>query len=366
MPAAAATVTAPAQAGAPVLPMVPFVRASFEHVEPANIDRSNAIGANSVLLGPDDIPAYGYLRSLLVFIEATGGTGAAAVYKEDAPWSAIQEITIHDVNGAPIVGPIGGYDLYLINRYGGYSGWADPTVSPVYVTPATSGNFSFMLRVPIEISSRDGLGALPNMNSSATYKVRTVQAAQTDIYSTNPTTLPSMRYRVWAECWAAPGGQAPNGQPQAVQPPAVGTTQMWSKYISNINAGQNTVQFRRVGSPIREMILVFRTATPARSTTNFPDPIQLYLDSKLLVNEGRGVRQHYMRERLTGALAPETGVLVYDYIHDFDGLYGGEMRDNWLPTIQSTRLELQGSFGAAGTLTILTNDIAVVGNPYLD
>src|SRR5437868_3449745 len=128
----APTITKPAGDGAPVLPIVPFVRASFEHIEPANVDRSNAIGASSVLLGPDDVPAYGYLRHLLVYVQATGGTGAAAVAKEDAPWSAIQELTLHDVNGAPIVGPISGYDLFLINKYGGYAGFGDPATSPAY------------------------------------------------------------------------------------------------------------------------------------------------------------------------------------------------------------------------------------------
>ena len=362
----APTITQPGQGQAPSMPLVPFVRASFQHVEPANVDRSNQLTAASVLLGPDDVPAYGYLRHLWVLVTTTAGTGTAAVYREDAPFSAISEITLSDVNGAPIVGPLSGFDLYVINKYGGYSGFSDPKSMPIYAVP-TTGNFGFALRVPVELSSRDALGCLPNQNASATYKLRIVQGTTTEIYSTNPTTVPIMRVRVWAECWAAPGATAPNGAPQAVQPPAVGTTQMWSKMVLPAGAGSNTLQMRRVGSPIRNIIMIARnTSDTLRSDTNSPDPLQWYLDSKLLYNEAQTYRKQMMRERLVGQTnGPDTGVFVYDYTSDFDGLYGGEMRDQWLPTIQSTRLELQGSFVAAMNVTFLTNDVAVVGNPWI-
>lgn len=358
------TATTAAKDAAQALPLVPFVRAAFEHVEPF-LDVSNVISANQVLIGPTDVPAYGFARSLLLFVQATGGAGAAAVAKEDAPWSSLAEVTFHDVNGAPIVGPLTGYDLFLINKYGGYVGVGDPASMPEYSAVAATGNFAFMLRVPLEVSNRDALGALPNQNASANYKLRVVQGASTDIYGTNPTTFPTMRIRAWLEAWAAPAATSPTGAPQAVQPPGVGTTQMWSKYVPNVASGFNTIQLRRVGSPIRNLIFVFRNTTPARNESNFPDPLQLYIDSKLITNEAQAIRKRYMRERIIAQAAADTGVFVVDFTHDFDGLVGGEMRDQWLPTVQSTRLELQGTFGAAGTLTILTNDVAVVGNPYI-
>lgn len=362
----APTITQPGAAQTPQLPLVPFVRASFQHVEPANVDRSNLMTTSSILLGPDDVPAYGFLRHLWVLVTASGGTGVAATYKEDAPFSAISELTLSDVNGAPIVGPVSGFDLYLINKYGGYTGFSDPKSMPIYAVP-TTGNFGFALRVPVELSSRDGLGALPNQNASATYKLRIVQSALADVFSVNPTGIPTMRVRVWAECWAAPGATAPNGAPQAVQPPAIGTTQMWSKMTLPASIGYNTLQMRRVGSPIRNLIIVGRNVSDGlRSDANLPDPLGWYLDSKLLFNEAQTYRKQLMRERLVGQTnGPDTGVLVYDFTSDFDGLYGGEMRDQWLPTIQSTRLELQGSFVAAQNVTVLTNDVAVVGNPWI-
>ncbi|NEC08660.1 hypothetical protein, partial [Streptomyces sp. SID7909] len=88
-------------------------------------------------------------------------------------WNVISEIALIDVNGAPVVGPFSGYDLYLINKYGGYGYASDPKQSPMYSgVSATGGNFRMLLRVPVEFSAREGLGALPNANAASTWKLR--------------------------------------------------------------------------------------------------------------------------------------------------------------------------------------------------
>lgn len=357
------TITKPA--AAPALPSVPFTRAALPQVQPANVDVSTVMSASSTLLGPYDVPAIGFLRHLFIQVSCSGGTGTAAVYKEDAPFSALQEVSLFDVNGAPIVGPISGYDLYLINKYGGYSGFSDPKSMPSYTAP-TSGNFAFCLRVPLELGSRDGVGSLPNMNASSTYKLRLVQAATTDVFSTNPTGLPTMRVQVFTEAWSAPLPIGPNGETQAVEPPAVGTTQMWSKSVMSAAAAYQTLQLRRMGNQIRTIIAVGRNVSDGlRSDTNLPATLMWFLDNGLLSNESQVYRKQLMRERLVGQTnGPDTGVLVWDFTSEFDGLYGGEMR-NWLPTIQSTRLELQGTFVAAQNVTFLINDVAVKGNPFI-
>lgn len=369
-PATAAQTTTPAPAGTPnqggaPVALQPFVRAATEHVEPLGIDVSTVLG-NQTLLGLFDVNAFGYLRSIVLYVTATGGTGTAAIYQEDAPWSVLDEVTLQDVNGSPIVGPITGYELFLIHKWGGsgIAGNPDPTRQPSYVAPATSGNFAFSVRVPVEISSRDALGCLPNQNASATYKLRITQAAKISVYSTDATGLPTVRVRAWGEYWSQPAPTDMMGQANAMQPPAVGTTGYWTKQVFTINAGQSSIRLQRVGNFIRNLILVLRTTAPARSSTNMPDPIQLFMDSKLLINQGRQLQPMYMAERsLTSVI--ETGVTVFDRSHDWDGLIGGEMRDQWLPTTQATRLEFQGSFGAAGTLVVLTNDIAPKGNPFI-
>lgn len=362
----AATTTAPVpadgQQATTVVPQ-PFVRGAYQHVEPTPLDVSTTIGT-STLLGNFDVPAFGFLRNIILLCEATGGTGTAAVYDSDAPWSAIEEVVLSDVNGAPIVGPFSGYELYLLNKWGGYVGNPDPTRSPYYIAPATNGNFSFTLRVPVEISERDALGALPNQNASQTYKLRVTQAAKSAVYATNPTTLPTLRVRGYLEAWSQPMPTDLAGRPVAPTPPAMGTTQFWSKQVFNQNGGFATNRLARVGNLIRQMILVYRTSAGVRSTANFPDPISLYIDSKLLVNQPQLLQQQYMAER-NDSNVMDTGVMVFDFCHDFDGSIGSEMRDQLLPTTQATRLEYQGDWAAAGTLTVLTNDIAPAGDIYL-
>jgi len=53
------------------------------------------------------------------------------------------------------------------------------------------------------------------------------------------------------------------------------------------------------------------------------------------------------------------GVFPYQFSHDVLGHAGDGTPELWLPTVQSSRLELQGTF-AAGDLEILTNDVAPV------
>lgn len=342
---------------APVLPRKRFTRAALEVVDFTGIDASNAIGAAPINLGPFDIPARGYLRNLLILVEATGGTGTAAVYREDAPWIALGEVALQDINGGYIFGPMSGYDLYLAHKWGGYAGFGDPTISPSYIAPTTAGNFSFLLRLPVEVNSRDALGAIGNRNASATYKLRLTQSANTVIYSTNPTTPATMRVRVWSELWSQPADTDGQGRPQQTEPPAHGTTQFWSKAGGIVvPAGMFNLRVQRMGNLVREMILVFRTTAPARSDANYPDPMRLELESHAIIGESRAVRKHYMKER-TGHAAGDTGVFVYDFAHEFDGIIGGELRDQYVVTSQATRLEFVGSFGAAGTVDLLMNDV---------
>jgi hypothetical protein len=145
-----------------------------------------------------------------------------------------------------------------------------------------------------------------------------------------------------------------------------GSTQHWSKSVNNITAGDQRVRLTRMGNMIRSLVLVFRDTTPARSTTNFPDPFRLELDGKVLMVVGRTILRRYMWERSILTLgAFDTGVVVLDFAHDFDGRIGHEVRDQWLPTTQATRLEIVGNFGAAGTLSVLTNDVALAGGVSL-
>jgi hypothetical protein len=368
-----------------VVPTVPFIRASAEHREPTGIDVSRQLTTSDQDLGVFDIPAYGYVRSLVILVTATGGTGGApaATFPEDSPFTTLKNIALTEPNGAVIAQFNSGYDLHVAHKWGGYRApyASDFKSSPTYTAPgATFASYSYMQRIPIELSLRDGLGSLPNQNAAAVFKLRLTLAKVADIAAgTLPTTLPTVRVRVYLEAWDQPELSA-QGQTNQVQPPALNTTQFWTSQIYNYNAGQQTIRLTRVGNYVRNLILIARrtAGTRANGDADFPDPLTLYLDTRPIDIIERNNFKHQMSERTgygmaLGATVPaadspqglDNGVFVYDFCHEFDGGLGRENRDLWLPTLGSSRLELQGSFANAGTLTVLTNDVAIAGQVFL-
>lgn len=360
--------TAPRDKDAAPAALVPFVRAAQEHLE-AFLDTSVPLSAgSSTQITPADVPAYGFMRGIFLEVSATGGAGAS-VFKADAPFSVLDEVSISDVNGANIIGPLSGHDVYLVNKFGGYRrGTTNPRLHPDFTQNTANGNFSFLFYLPIEVNGRDGLGSLANLNAASSYKVRANVSAASAVYSTAPTTLPTIRVKAYLDAWTQPSTTDLRGRAQATTPPAHGTTAYWSRTVQNVSAGQQTIKLPRVGNLVRNLIFVFRDAAGVRSEAGFPGVMSTYWDSRLLKEYGSVVWRGQMSQRygLTGAndaaTGIEAGVRVDDFCHEFDGLAGFEMRDGWLPTLQSTRLDLTANFSAPGTLTILTNDVAPAGD----
>lgn len=355
------------------VPAVAFTRAAREYVEPTELDVSRVLTGNTQIVGPFSVPAAGFVRSLILMVEATGGVGGGATVaaKEDAPWSVISELSLASPNGDDLIDALPGHMLYLLHKYGGYAFQSDPTLSPFFSAPAVgagaTGNFAFLLRVPVEITNRDGLGALSNQNAAQPYQVTIRLAPSTDVYSTAPaTTLPTVRLRCVLEAWTQPNPTDLRGRVQMTAPPAHGTRQEWSQVEKRVELGAATVQLTRTGNLIRNVVLINRDAgTGLRSAANLPDNLVLSWDGRSLFDIPTALVRHYMAERYgyTGA-ALDTGVLVFDFTHDFDGHPGGEMRDLYLPTTQGSRVEIKGSWKAASVVRLLTNDVAPAAEIY--
>jgi len=340
------------------------------------LDITRALTGSDQDLSVFDIPAYGYVRSIVLLVQATGGDGASVVAAENAPFNVIKNIALTEPNGAQIAQFNSGFELYLANKYGGYrsSIGADPKSSPAFSSvSASGGNFSFLLRIPLELNLRDGLGSLPNQNAAATFKLRLALAASDTVYSTAPaTTLPNVRVRAFLEAWDQPEA-ATGGSVNATTPPAMNTTQFWTTQVINYGAGQQTLRLTRVGNYIRNLILVGQRSSGTRvnGDADFPDPLTVQLDTRPLDIVERNNFKNQMWERtgfdgtVDGKNGLDSGVFVYDFMNEFDGTLGRENRDLWLPTLTSTRLELQGNFAQAGTLTVLTNDVAVAGTVFM-
>ena len=137
---------------------------------------------------------------------------------------------------------------------------------------------------------------------------------------------------------------------------------------------------------IRNLLFVFRTGAGSRSgnDANFPDPFFIYYDTRPLDTVARLQFLQRQRDRygiraqianisgtagtaipVDSGLGRDNGVWPYDFCHEFGGFVGRELRDLWLPTLSSTRLEVSGTFLAAGTLTVLTNDVTIADNVWV-
>ena len=70
-----------------VLPPIPFTAAAHEHVEPITTDTTLALGAAQQPRGPFDVPAYGFLRHILLHVKGSGARGRLPVLYSSEPLS---------------------------------------------------------------------------------------------------------------------------------------------------------------------------------------------------------------------------------------------------------------------------------------
>lgn len=344
-----------APAGRAAVPAIPFVGAANEHTEPF-LDRTLTPGTAEQLLGPVDVPAYGYIRHIFIRVDVTGATLGAATLLADYPFSVFNELALLDVNGSPLF-QLDGYDAFLANVIGGYAFRSDPRDDPSYVGTI---NASFGLRIPVEIAHHNGFGALANQHAAATYKLRARVSGTGSWYTGTIGTAPTgIRVRAWLEAWSLPPAADPLGRPQQVAPPRHGTAQYWSSTSIDVATGQQTVKVSRVGNLIRNLIFVVRDTNGARvASASLPDPIVLELDSRQLHNESPAYRLRRQQETMPAENDLPDGVLVYGFDNSVLGKSGDGSPITYLPTVQATRLDWRPTMGAAGSVDVIVNDIA--------
>ena len=377
---------------------IPFVRSSYEHVEPL-FDTTVTLTGSTQALGPFDVSAYGYLRSIYLEVETTTAATGAVTTGPDYPFQVIKEVTLIDVNSAPIVGPLSGFDLACINAFGGYNRIGDPRQQNEYANGALQ--LQFGLHIPVEANGWDAYCSLANQNAQTTYKVRLTVAATSDtqLYTAAPaTTQMAVSIRGFLEAWAQPLPVDADGNPQETTPPGDGSTQFWSKTTFNAINGNTTNKLNRAGNIYRNFILINRlAATGSRGvggsdrgvaaltpvgTTSFPNQLEFRFDSRQRLVLSRTMVDRYMGERAgfnkhapvsgsaeytAGTQAPTRpagtydDVYLLDYTHDRSGGLGYENRNLWVPSVQASRVEFVGQWTASTNLDVLVNDVAPAG-----
>jgi len=360
---------------------IPFARSAKYHTEQGNSDTGRVINTAQPGTVNYPIPSYGFLTGVILRCDATGGSGTAAVYYEDAPWAVIQSVALYDVNGSPIWGPFGGYQAFLCSKFGGYRLFG-PDGSTAAFGPAaataignnpvnyqrTSGQFGFSLPLWLEFGM-DGLGSLPNNDASARYNLQVQYASATasatgPVYTTAPTTYPTLNSQVEVQCRSTPPATDLFGNANSITPPAVGTTQYWSQQTFVQLTGAQTLQLSRVGNIIRNHILVFRdTSNGTRATADSADlPGSIEMDWDSNIRYVQNTVTYRLQSYLTRGYDDAFGVITLPYTTDPDTLAVRELGDEWMATVGATKLTFRFTPAASCSLIVLTNDFVAASD----
>src|SRR6185312_15963199 len=391
----------------------PF-RAVVQQVDEIPYDYTLAANTGTQDFTNYQIPSTGFLNTVWVWVSGveSGNTNTTVNFANEGPYSAIDTIQFVDTNNQPIVGPMNGWDLKVINKWGGYDFNDDPQASqqfavitgasgtytaswgaqPVMTSTSGTGNpfgaapavgnagsFQFFLRIPLELVPRDALGSLPNKSASTPFQVKVRLASSATPYATAPNGTLTVRLRMIAESYWQPAATDAQGNPLAQQPPAVDTTQYWQKSNYQVSAGQVNQQLTSsTGFPIRNLLYYLTDSNNSRfqGEADWPDPTTIQLEANILLQRNKALWQQILAGHYgyTAALATaaattgapevpytkEAGLYVEEFNRDFGAQPGWEMRRTYLPTTDGMRLQWRGTIGGSGShnLYVLTNYVA--------
>lgn len=383
----AATATAPAKpAQAPAKGPPPQVfRVGVYETDTPDIDVTLAATTAAQKLGTFKLSPNGWLSGIWCFFQLTvsGGTFTAS---GDNPWSGIQKVTFRDVGNREIVGPLTGYEWFIVNKYGGYwPGNPDPrNGSSGYQSPGTSGSVAqFSLYMPLELVYRDTLGEIENKSSSASYTMEIYIDSMANTFGAGSFTGISWRLRANLEGYTEPEAADSHGRPFSQAPPAAGTVQYWASEIWTAASGTGKYnQQNGIGYSIRGVAWIgYDNSAGTRSTSwnfgtaggggDWPDPFTYAFGKVQLFQRPAFMWLNLMAKwygwnaataTADAALAPENGVFFQSFARDFDTIVGNELRNGLLVTKAGNVLQGSGTFSAADNVHVLTNYIVPPGN----
>jgi len=337
-----------------------------------------------------EVTPQGFIGNVWMLFECTTATNVAVVvFADDAPFSSAARIEFRDVGSQPQVGVVDGYQLYAINKYGGYVNQGDPKAGSIYSVTAGAGgglggSFRFILFIPIMAVRRDAFGELENTSASATFTVDVSLAPSASVYDTLPTNAGVVRLRYLLEGHQDPDETDINGMAVAQAPPASQTTQYWESSPIDIATGTYSRTLRNFNGLLRAAILIARgqvdTLRSTGETAMDGAPMTLQYEANLLKNQVQyeflrhWITTHYgydgvlpaagTESAATTAKARDHGVIpIPDYMLNFGLAPGAELRFTYLPVSDATKLTLKGSNDAAIKLDVLYNYLRFVGDP---
>lgn len=284
----------------------------------------------------------GYLRGLLITVNASGGSGTASL-AADAPWSVLQSIDLKDPSGQNIYPTLDGYSLYLINLYGGQvgqNGAQDPATLPSFVAvDSTTGDFSFKLWLPLEFNS-SGYCSLPADNSAETPRLQIVLAGAAQVYDTAPGTLPDISVSVQTPYWAVPNNLS------SLAPPDVGASAQW--LVTSLTNSPSSGSYKRlldpeVGQFVHTKIYVYRDSNGVRQDFFPATGLEQWIDNFQYRSEDFTDRTDDMYKQFQ--VNRPTGVIAYSWRDSVQtSVSTADDGERLLVTNGATKVELAGSW----------------------
>lgn len=286
----------------------------------------------------------------------------------DAPYSAISLITLRDAFGTPLIVAPGYESLKLIPMYGGQGDLlasADPANRPSFSSvsagAAGTGNFTFISELPLEFSK--AYGVISGANASLLPTLQMVMAASSAVYSTAPTTVPTMALDLDNDFYWLPDGVA-------VEPPGLGSTCQWVLAQGNPTIGSASttrVALPRLGGYLSTIILIMRDSTGAR-IDQYPTRVRIYVDGVPLI-DGRFDELVDDMYNWSGGLTRPTGVLAISRKTSMAQISLGllDTGESFLSTNPGTLIEIEGApwgtiSNAPATLSCLVGQIVPAGS----
>jgi hypothetical protein len=382
---ATATATKPAAASGAKAPPPQVFRVGVYETDTPDIDVTLAATTAAQKLGTFKISPNGWLSGIWCLFQLTvsGGTYTPS---GDNPYSGIQKVTFKDVGSREIVGPLTGYEWFVVNKYGGYfPGNPDPrSGASGYQSPGTSGTVAqFLLYLPLEIVYRDTLGEIENKSSSSSYTLEIYIDSMANTYGAGSFTGISWRMRANLQGYTEPEAADSHGRPFSQAPPAAGTVQYWASEIWVAPAGtgkynqQNGIGYtiRGIGWLSYDNSANTRAAAwnfgAAPETGDWPDPFTLSFGKVQLFQRPALMWQNLMARwygwnaatiTADAAFAPENGVFFHSFARDFDGQVGMELRNGLLVTKAGNVLQSSGTVQGAMNTHVITNYLVPPGN----
>lgn len=379
MPAAVLQRSAPNQSGGatgnpsgnassqPQAPTLPFVIASRVSSRLSFVTNTVALGAATAPQSPIQIPAVGYLKYLDLEVTLAGSGGTSPVFTADAPFNAIASVELRNASGNDLIVPVTGYQLMLINKYGGVdvdAPFSDPRGDNTFTNAPPSAHF--FLRVPCEVSPADAFGAIPALASNRSYQLVFTFNSLAAVISSNPVVNMTIQGVAWF--WTEPVASTKTGVTQDTAPAYNGSLDLWQIEPQGLTPGDKYIRSNNVGNVLRCIIFTLRNASSVREDADWPAVCELYLDNDPLfylpVNQWLSWMSRVYGCNVLGSKDVKQGLDTGVYVIPFFALAEGAAianarRSQYLPTLDASLLQLRGtSWGAgASTLEILTNSV---------